>query len=477
VFQIAAARGKVMLKTFSQYFSLHVLQRIGLDFLLLVVAVIVSGVIWAGHDTELKGLLPSASGFAVVMIIANFAFGLYQPVDEDSPRAAFARFVLSAVFCVPIVFGTMLLLPWQGFASSPMRLQVFVLVLVVLLVRMLINRSQASSLFAPRILIVGTGKEAQEAAEFLSRAEHGKVGVQGFFPISDEGERVIEAEKIVPGSNLTDVVKRLNTDIIIVAIRELRGRALPLRELLDCKLAGVRILDWPSFHERIRRQVRLDSLRASWLIFGEGFQQPLSRMLFKRVFDLVISIPLLILLSPVMFLAAFLIVFEDRGPVFYRQERVGLGGQVFRVVRFRCKRTDDIDIDDGRAADRLDAGDAAGGEFSRVGWFIHKLRIDRLPQLLNVLKGDMSLVGPRPERPVFVDTLAHEIPFYGVRHCVKPGMTGWARVQYRNDDESVSGAIQKLQYELYYVKNHSLVLDMLVLLETVHVVLMGKRAR
>jgi sugar transferase (PEP-CTERM system associated) len=467
-----------MLKTFSQYFSLHVLQRIGLDLLLLVVAVIVSGVIWAGHGTGLKGLLPSAFGFAVVMIIANFAFGLYQPVDEDSPRAAFARFVLSAVFCVPIVFGTMLLLPWQGFASSPMRLQVFALVLVVLLVRMLINRNQASSLFAPRILIVGTGKEAHEAAEFLSRAEHGKVGVQGFFPISDDGERVIEAEKIVSGSNLTDVVKKLNTDIIIVAIRELRGRALPLRELLDCKLAGVRILDWPSFHERVRRQVRLDSLRASWLIFGEGFQQPLSRMLFKRVFDLVISFPLFVLVSPVMALAAFLIVFEDRGPVFYRQERVGLGGQVFRILRFRCKRVDDSNVDSGSVdANRPDEAAAAGETFSRVGRILHGLRIDRLPQLLNVLKGDMSMVGPRPERPVFVDTLAREIPFYGVRHCVKPGMTGWARVQYRNDDDSISAATQKLQYELYYVKNHTLVLDMLVLLETVHVVLMGKRAR
>ncbi|MDR2014108.1 MAG: TIGR03013 family PEP-CTERM/XrtA system glycosyltransferase [Azoarcus sp.] len=467
-----------MLKTFSQYFSLHVLQRIGLDLLLLVVAVIASAVIWAdNHGAELKGLLPSALGFAAVMIITNFAFGLYQPVDEDSPRAAFARFVLSALFCLPVAFGMMLLLPWQGFASLAMRLQVFVLVLVVLLVRMLINRSQASSLFAPRILIVGTGKEALEAERILLRPEQGKVGVQGFFPIGDDGEQIIEeqaveAEKILSGSNLTDVVKRLNIDIIIVAIRELRGRALPLRDLLDCKLAGVRILDWPSFHERVRRQVRLDSLRASWLIFGEGFQQPLSRLFFKRVFDLVISFPLLVLASPVMILVAFMIVFEDHGPIFYRQERVGQGGQVFKIIRFRCMRVDDVGADAGRSGNT-----AAGETFSRIGQIIHGLRIDRLPQLFNVLKGDMSLVGPHPERPSFVDTLAREMPFYGVRHCVKPGMTGWARVQYRNDDDSVSGAIQKLQYELYYVKNHSLVLDMLVLLETVHVVLMGKRAR
>ncbi|MCL2876061.1 MAG: TIGR03013 family PEP-CTERM/XrtA system glycosyltransferase [Betaproteobacteria bacterium] len=458
-----------MLKTFSQYFSLHVLQRIGLDLLLFVGVVIASAVFRANdHGVESKGLLLSALMFAVVMIVAGFAFGLYRPVDEDSPHAAFARFVLSALFCLPIAYGTMLLLPWQDFALLAMRLQVLALVLIVLLLRVLINRSQASSLFAPRILIVGTGKEAQEAERILLHPEQGRTGVQGFFPINDDGEWLVETEKVVSGNSLTDTVKKLEIDIIIVAINELRGIALPLRELLDCKLAGVRILDWPSFHERVRRQVRLDSLRASWLIFGEGFQQPLTRMFFKRVFDLAISFSFLVLASPLMALAAFLIVFEDRGPVFYRQERVGLGGQVFRIIRFRCKR-----VGGGYLNEDLPVLE----EFSRVGKVIHRLRLDRLPQLFNVLRGDMSLVGPRPERPSFVDRLAHEIPFYGVRHCVKPGMTGWARLQCRDNDDSISGAIQKLQYELYYVKNHSLVLDMLVLLETVHVVLMGKRAR
>jgi len=459
-----------MLKTFSQYFSLHVLQRIGLDLLLLVVAVIVSAVMQADDNgVELKGLLPSALVFAVVMITTNFAFGLYRPVDEDSPYAAFARFVLSVLFCLPVAYGVMWLLPWEGFSSLAVRLQVLISVLAVLLLRVLINRSQAASLFAPRILVVGTGKEAQEAERILLDPEQGRTGVQGFFPVSDDGgERFVEEEKIISDSNLIDAVKKLGIDIIIIAISELRGRELPLRELLDCKLAGVRILDWPSFHERVRRQVRVDSLRASWLIFGEGFQQPLARVFFKRVFDLVISFFLLVLASPVMILVAFLIVFEDRGSVFYSQERVGLAGQVFRVIRFRCKRAED-----GRPGEDL----PVPGEFSRVGRIIHRLRLDRLPQLLNVLRGDMSLVGPRPERPSFVDHLAREVPFYGVRHCVKPGMTGWARVHFRDDDDSISSAIQKLQYELYYVKNHSLVLDMLVLLETVHVVLMGKRVR
>ncbi len=463
-----------MLNAFNQYFSLHVLQRIGLDLLLLVAAVIASAVFQAdGHGVELKGFLPSALGFAAVMIFVNLASGLYRPVDEDSPRTAFARLVLSALFCLPVAYCTMLLLPWPGFASSAVQLQVLALVLCVLLIRVLINRSKASSLFAPRILVVGTGKEAQEAEHILLHPEQGKVGVQAFFPVSDEHERCVEGEKVISDGNLVDVVKRLGIDTIIVAMSELRGRTLPVRELLDCKFAGVRILDWPSFHERVRRQVRLDSLRASRLIFGEGFQQPLTRMFFKRAFDLIISFSLLVLFLPVMILAAFLIVFSDHGPIFYSQERVGLGGQVFRVVRFRCKRFDADNADSGFPDETAVAQEV----FTRVGRIIHKLRIDRLPQLFNVLIGDMSLVGPRPERPSFVDRLAIEIPFYGIRHCVKPGMTGWARVQNRDDDDSISGAIQKLQYELYYVKNHSLVLDMLVLLETVHVVLMGKRTR
>ncbi|MDR2924392.1 MAG: TIGR03013 family PEP-CTERM/XrtA system glycosyltransferase [Azoarcus sp.] len=465
-----------MLKAFSQYFSRHVLQRIGLDSLLLIVAVIVSAIFWAdNHGVGLKGLLPSALGFVVAVIAANFAFGLYRPVDDDSSYAAFARFVLSALFCLPVAYGTMVFLPWQGFASLALRLQVLVLVLVVLLVRMLINRGQAHSIFAPKILIVGTGEEAQEAERILLQPEHGKTGVQGFFPVSDDAKRLVDAEKVISGSSLTEAVKRLKTDLIIVAIRELRGRALPLRELLDCKLAGVRIIDWLSFHERISRQVRLDSLRASWLIFGEGFQQPLGQMFFKRVFDLAISSCLLVLASPVMLLAALMIVFEDHGPIFYRKERVGLGGQVFNVIRFRCKHIDSNSIDAGGSNN----GYAGEESFSGVGRIVYKLRVDRLPQLFNVFRGEMSLVGPRPERPSFVDRLAREIPFYGVRHCVKPGMTGWARVQLkcRNDDNSVSGAIRRLQYDLYYVKNYSLMLDMLVLLETVHVVLMGKRAQ
>jgi sugar transferase (PEP-CTERM system associated) len=402
------------------------------------------------------------------MILVNFAFGLYQPVDEDNPRTALARFVLTAVFCLPVVYGLMASLPWAGIESLSMRLQIFILVLIVLLLRVLINRSQASSLFAPKILVIGTGEDALEVERILRHPEQGKIGVSGFFQVNS-AEHAVEAEKIVSGVSLTEVVKRLKVDEIIVAVRERRGGALPLRELLECRLAGVRITDLSSFHERVRRQVRLDSLHASWLIFGEGFQQALGRVFVKRIFDLLFAAGLLILALPVMIVVAFLILYGDHGPIFFRQERVGLGGQVFRIIKFRCTQavfgenggSSGITVDDE--------------QLTRIGRIIRKLRIDGLPQLFNVILGEMSLVGPRPEHPYFVDRLAREISFYGIRHCVKPGLTGWARVRRnQNNNGSIDAAIERLQYDLYYVKNHTLVLDTLVLLETVHVLLISK---
>ncbi len=244
---------------------------------------------------------------------------------------------------------------------------------------------------------------------------------------------------------------------------------LPIRELLDCKVRGVRVFDLSSFFERTQGQIRIDSLRASWLIYGDGFRQGWARTFVKRCFDLSASIILLMMAAPVMLLTALLILLEDGAPIFYKQERVGRGGRVFRVIKFRSMRRDAEGDGKPRWATAND------DRTTRVGRVIRKLRIDELPQLFNVIVGDMSLVGPRPERPYFVDQLSQEIPFYAVRHCVKPGVTGWAQVRYAYGS-SVDDAVQKLQYDLYYVKNHTLVLDTLVLFETVRVVLTGEGA-
>jgi len=229
-------------------------------------------------------------------------------------------------------------------------------------------------------------------------------------------------------------------------------------------------MDLSSHFEQMCGQIRLDSLRAGWLIFGDGFRQGFLRTMNKRIFDCIAASILLLMASPVMLLTALLIVLEDGYQVFYRQERVGLNGNWFNVLKFRSMRSDAESDGKPRWASANDS------RVTRVGRFIRKFRIDEFPQLFCVLKGDMSLVGPRPERPFFVEQLTEEIPFYAVRHSVKPGVTGWAQVRYAYG-ASVDDAIQKLQYDLYYVKNHNLILDLVILFETVSVVLSGRGAQ
>jgi sugar transferase (PEP-CTERM system associated) len=245
---------------------------------------------------------------------------------------------------------------------------------------------------------------------------------------------------------------------------------MPMRELLDCKLQGVRVSDIATYFEQNLGQIRLESASAGWLIFGEGFNQGFVRSSVKRLFDIAGALVLIVLTLPIMALTALAIKLESPGPILYRQERVGLGSKTFNVVKFRSMRTDAEKDGVPRWAT------AADSRVTRIGRVIRKLRIDELPQLFGVLSGDMSLVGPRPERPYFVDQLTQDIPFYAVRHSVKPGVTGWAQVSYQYG-ASREDTVEKLQYDLYYVKNHSLFLDLVILFETIGVVLTGKGAQ
>ncbi|MBN8443738.1 MAG: TIGR03013 family PEP-CTERM/XrtA system glycosyltransferase [Thauera sp.] len=459
-----------MLKVFSHYFPSHTLQQVLFDAALLFVLVV--GVVWlqSWPDAQLwPTITPSASIFAVTMVGLNSAMGLYRPVRRRSNRQALTSVALSVLVSVPVAYVTFGFLPWATEAGEGAQWSVVLALGFLLLGRGVVNQRQAAVLFAPRVLIIGTGHDALAVYRDLTQPLRRSVDIVGFYRSGGEDVTEVDPHQILPSDGLVALVRKRRVNEIIVAVRERRGGALPLRELLDCKLAGVRVLDLSSFFERVQGQVRVDSLRASWLIYGDGFRQGFARTLMKRCFDLTAAMLLLLLASPMMILTAFLILLEDGAPVFYRQERVGLGGRVFRVIKFRSMRRDAEK--DGRPRWATSNDDRA----TRVGRVIRKLRIDELPQLFNVLVGEMSLVGPRPERPYFVDQLAREIPFYAVRHCVKPGVTGWAQVRYQYG-ASVDDAVQKLQYDLYYVKNHTLVLDVLVLFETVRVVLTGEGA-
>ena len=407
---------------------------------------------------------------ALGMLAVNSALGFYERSRNKSTGQMRARAVLSFVLSGAIAAGVLWLLPLEpSYDITWVVLVVLGTTGFMLTHRVMVGEMLPKALTRRRVLVYGTGPRAVTVGQSLQHAS-ANVEMVGYYASPNETDHQVKAwATLKPGEKLDELVRRENVDEIVVALTERRGGAMPMRELLDCKLQGVRVSDVATYFEQNLGQIRIESASAGWLIFGEGFNQGFLRTTVKRLFDIVGASVLIVLSLPVMLLAAVLVKLESPGPVFYRQERVGLNGASFDVVKFRSMRSDAEKDGVPRWAS---AGDS---RVTRVGRVIRKLRIDELPQLFGVLKGDMSLVGPRPERPYFVDQLVQDIPFYAVRHSVKPGVTGWAQVSYQYG-ASREDTVEKLQYDLYYVKNHSLFLDLVVLFETIGVVLTGKGA-
>lgn len=406
--------------------------------------------------------------FALLTTALNKAIGFYQLDATRGVAHVVAIALVSFFLAAPVAYAIFEELPKQGMQYQ--FLQVYALVALGAIVAIRIYAAHVG--FAPsltrRVLVLGTGPEAEAVEQSL---RGGDFRVVGFYPVGgDSVTHVPQGRLISAETSLVETSRKLKVNEIIVAVGECRGGGIPLNELLDCKLAGVRVLDLSTYFERALGQVRLESLRASWLIFGDGFRQGFMRTFIKRIFDITGALTLLVLTLPIMLVTALLIALESGFPIFYRQERVGRAGRGFGVSKFRSMRADAEG--DGKPRWAVSNDD----RITRVGLFIRKYRIDELPQLLNVLKGDMSLVGPRPERPFFVDRLTQEIPFYAARHSIKPGLTGWAQVRYHYGATSHDAA-NKLQFDLYYVKNHTLFLDLVILFETIVVVITGKGAR
>ena len=325
--------------------------------------------------------------------------------------------------------------------------------------------------FGERILIVGSGNLAVELArEVLDRPDAG-YRIVGFVGTDAEllGKSLINPRVIGMTEQLEEIVKRDGIDRIVVAMGERRGQ-FPTNKLLQLSLAGqVNIEEGASFYERLTGRVSLNMIRPSWLIFtGRGRQAKLAEVSRALVHWMVAFIGAMLSL-PIVLITAILIKLESRGPVFYKQERVGKNGRTFVLMKFRSMRVD-AEQDGPVWASKGDS------RTTRVGRVIRKVRVDEIPQFWNILKGEMSFVGPRPERPHFVSQLAEEIPFYQQRHLIAPGLTGWAQIKYPYG-ASIEDARQKLQYDLFYIKNQSLFLDAIVLFETVKIILFGRGAQ
>jgi sugar transferase (PEP-CTERM system associated) len=318
------------------------------------------------------------------------------------------------------------------------------------------------------VLILGTDPLARAlAAELVHNSELG-FKVCGF--LDDDpallGVSIVNPRVIGSHRDVKRVVDERSVNKIVVGLRERRGR-LPIKELLDLKTSGVSIEEATNFYERITGKIAIENLKASWMIFSDGFEVSTRMLLQNQILSLTVSLVLSALLLPILPLVALLIKLDSRGPIFHRQERVGHNGKIFVLWKFRSMRHD-AEVDTGPVW-----SGSSDRRITRMGKILRRTRLDEIPQLYNVLRGDMNLVGPRPERPHFVRQLSEAIPFYNLRHSIKPGVTGWAQINYRYGN-SLEDAVEKLQFDLFYIKNMSTLLDIVVLIDTVKTVLVRK---
>jgi sugar transferase (PEP-CTERM system associated) len=424
-------------------------------------------------------LLPRALIFSLATFSCQLAFGLHSARQRARSAGILVRIVAAAGVGAALVGAFLFLFDPQWLGPGVAAYAGVGAVMVSFILYISFARLIDERVFKVRVLVYGAGRSAEVISGLRRRADRRGFTVVGYVRPPGEdleplvtGRSNLASEPVFEGSvGLPELCSRFDVDEIVVALDD-RRRAFPIRELLECRLAGVDVTELLTFLERESGRVRIDVLNPSWIIFGEGFRRGSLRQLTARVLDLTAGSIIFVLSIPAMLLTVIAIKLEDglRAPVLYRQERVGLGGRPFSLMKFRSMNVNAEASGEARWAQQNDP------RVTRVGAVTRKLRIDELPQVLNVLRGDMSLVGPRPERPEFVASLAEKIPYYVERHCVKPGITGWAQLCYPYGS-SQQDALEKLQYDLYYIKNNSLLLDLSILVQTAEVAIFGKGAR
>ena len=443
-----------------------------LDFALLMVA---SEMAWQlrasqiGMDPEpVAGRWFALVGSASVVWLAMISVGVYGPYALRSLRFAGARLLVAISLGVIALATIDWILPGEHFWRSTLLYAMGFSVLVLVADRLLLNSFLGSSAFRRRVMVLGAGDRAERLRELGEKPESG-FAIVSFIAMGEPERTVKEA---IPREAIHDLgrfVENLGVSEVVLALQE-RRNSLPLNDLLRIKTKGVHVNDFSSFLERETGRVDLDTVNPSWLIFSDGFSSArVFSSAVKRVFDILASLILLLLTAPIIAVFAIIVKLDSKGPAFFRQKRVGLYGETFELIKLRSMRTD-AEKDGAKWAQEND------DRITRVGRFIRKVRIDELPQSWSVLKGEMSFVGPRPEVPKFVDDLQEQIPFYGERHMVKPGITGWAQINYPYG-ASTEDSRKKLEYDLYYAKNYTPFLDFVILLQTVRVILWPEGAR
>jgi len=424
-----------------------------------------------GEGVELKGFILQHYLFTLVMSVSMLSVGLYHARLREGLTGVMLRAMVGVALSSVALALFFYVFPGLFVGRGVLGIAVFASLVSVMIIRLISMRVVDQQLLKRRILVLGAGERAENINKRLRRrSDQRGFTLVGFVHIKGEHNEVSEDRIVDIGGGLVDYVINNEIDEIVVAVGD-RRKMFPLDELLNCKLSGVDVVDIITFFEREIGKIELDLLHPSWLIFSNGFDRGVVRVILERAFDVFASSMLLAVTWPVMLATVAAIRWEDgrNASFLYKQRRVGEFGDIFEVLKFRSM------IENAESGTPQWATDN-DSRITKVGGFIRKTRIDELPQILNVLRGDMSFVGPRPERPEFVEQLNEKIPYYNERHRVKPGITGWAQLCYPYG-ASDTDSLQKLQYDLYYVKNHNLLLDLIILIQTVEVVLFGKGAR
>jgi sugar transferase (PEP-CTERM system associated) len=454
-----------MLRIFRHYVS-------GLTFVLFVGDLLV--ILLSFYLTELSAAWVGSASFiarflevSAVMAFVLYLNNLYQPRLPLGRRELVARLLIAQA-------ASGLLIAAVGFAVPALRLGRWASLEITALTTLGLTAWRAALLgtwsqqqMTVRVLVLGTGHVGQLIAK-LEPTSARPFRIIGYLDDDLAAADMVPDGHVLLGKiqDLDVLAEETRPDIVVIAQIDRRG-CFPSRALLDCRLRGIRVEDWPTFYEKATGRILVTAVRPSWLIFSDGFVKTPRTEIIKRLFDITVSLAALILSLPVMVLAAIAIKLESPGPILYRQARLGQNGCVFILNKFRSMRHEAEKETGPVWTQQRDP------RITRVGALLRRTRLDEVPQLFNVLVGHMSFIGPRPERPEFVEELQKKIPYYMERLAVKPGITGWAQVNYRYG-ASVEDAVEKLQYDLYYIKNLSLFLDLLILLNTVQVVLFAR---
>lgn len=411
-----------------------------------------------------------AIAFAMIMQVSLVAFGVYQRQSSLSLNLLAVR-VAAGLLLGIVVLGVMYYtIPSFLTGRGALALAVLVSFVGIMAVRLVFIRIANAYDLRLRVLVLGAGRAARLIRDAESMGEIGGINILAYMPMPGD----IQESKSIGVSNtpgaLVNYISGKNVDVIVLAMDERRS-GVPDRDLLDCKMSGIEVIDLQTFFERFTNKIRLDILQPSWLFLSDGFQVNTFKRMWKRIFDITAVLLLLPVVLPLCVICMIAVIAESRfrGSVLYSQTRVGENNKQFQIYKFRSMV---VDAERDGIARWASKGDA---RITRVGAYLRKFRLDEMPQLFNILKGDMSFVGPRPERPEFVERLAERIPYYNERHRVKPGLTGWAQIRYPYGASEEDG-LEKFQYDLYYVKNYSILMDAVVLLQTAEVVILGRGA-